>query len=114
MTIDKLLSTGSVNELAELLAAHEHAVRSVAVDGRYAGYLAKEQKARRRMRQLDKKLIPETIDYSSVSHLRHEAREHLMRIKPRSLGQALRISGITPADITVLAVFLLRNSSQAE
>ena len=58
------------------------------------------------MTDLDRKLIPDDIDYAAVSHLRHEARERLLHVRPRSLGQATRISGITPADITVLAVHL--------
>jgi tRNA uridine 5-carboxymethylaminomethyl modification enzyme len=58
------------------------------------------------MQDLDDKLIPAGIDYSAVTHLRFEAREKLTAIAPRSLGQALRISGITPADVTVLAIYL--------
>ena len=58
------------------------------------------------MADLDGRLIPEGIDYSAIPHLRHEAREKLGQLRPRSLGQALRVGGITPADITVLAVHL--------
>ena len=74
--------------------------------GRYAGYLHKQEEALRHLTDLDRKLIPDDIDYAAVSHLRHEARERLLHVRPRSLGQATRISGITPADITVLAVHL--------
>jgi len=81
---------------------------SLAVDARYAGYIAKEQAAGRHMRELDRKLLPDDLDYAAVSHLRHEARERLQEVRPRSLGQALRISGITPADITVLAIHIAR------
>ena len=93
-------------ELAGLYRTHRRAVASRAIDARYAGYLAKEAKALKRLQDLDRKLIPEDIDYTRVTHLRHEARERLTAIGPRSLGQALRISGLTPADITVLGVFL--------
>jgi tRNA uridine 5-carboxymethylaminomethyl modification enzyme len=82
------------------------AVESLLTDARYAGYLEKERAALEQMQHLDDKLIPPGLDYSCVSHLRHEAREKLSAIRPRSLGQALRVSGITPADITVLAVHL--------
>ena len=51
---------------------------------------------------------PLTIDYAKVTGLRHEARQKLSKFTPRSLGQALRISGITPADVTVLAIHLKR------
>ena len=60
------------------------------------------------MKDLDEKLIPPDFDYSSVQHLRHEAKEKLSAIRPRSLGQALRVSGITPADVTVISIYLMR------
>ncbi|MHC4789358.1 MAG: tRNA uridine-5-carboxymethylaminomethyl(34) synthesis enzyme MnmG [Planctomycetota bacterium] len=95
-------------ELARLYGAHRAALDSLAVDVRYAGYLEREAGALLRMRELDKKLLPADLDYGGVSHLRHEAREKLQQVRPRSLGQALRISGITPADVAVLAVHLAR------
>ncbi|MHC4983254.1 MAG: tRNA uridine-5-carboxymethylaminomethyl(34) synthesis enzyme MnmG, partial [Planctomycetota bacterium] len=96
------------DELVKLRARDPRAVESLLIDIRYWGYLAKEQAALRRMQELDSKLIPEEMDYLSVTHLRGEARERLSAIRPRSLGQALRISGITPADVSVLAVHLAR------
>jgi len=108
VTVESLLA-GSGNarqKLAHLVQAQPAAVASRAIDARYAGYLAKEAKALKRMQDLDRKLIPDDVDYASITHLRHEARENLQAIRPRSLGQALRVSGLTPADITVLGVFL--------
>jgi len=93
-------------ELSRLLREHPRAVESLAIDARYAGYLARQDKALERMRDLDAHRLPRDIDYATVSHLRHEAVEQLQRVRPRSLGQALRISGITPADITVLSIHL--------
>ena len=103
---DLIAQAPGASELADLLSRHSEALASLAVDARYAGYLAKEQKAMARMQELDKKLIPDALDYGSISQLRHEARQKLAEIRPRSLGQALRISGLTPADITVLAIHL--------
>jgi len=100
--------------LAELLDSDAEALDSVAVDARYAGYLARQERALRQMQELDRKLLPDGMDYEAVSHLRHEAKQSLQRVRPRSLGQALRISGITPADITVLAVHLVRLGDQTE
>jgi tRNA uridine 5-carboxymethylaminomethyl modification enzyme len=60
----------------------------------------------RQMRQLDAKKIPPGVDYAAIGQLRHEAREKLAAVQPRTLGQALRVSGITPADISVLSVHL--------
>jgi len=98
----------AADTLRRIVADNPAAVESVAIDARYAGYLAKEQSALRQMRELDRKLLPDDIDYDAVSHLRFEAREKLRAASPRCLGQALRISGITPADVTVLAIHLAR------
>ena len=82
--------------------------RLVEIRGKYAGYIARQDKAIERFAQLEDKLIPTSTDYASVVGLRNEARQKLIKFTPRSLGQALRISGITPADVTVLAVHLDR------
>ncbi|MDY6914369.1 MAG: tRNA uridine-5-carboxymethylaminomethyl(34) synthesis enzyme MnmG [Planctomycetota bacterium] len=93
-------------ELLQLYRLCPQAVESLAIDARYAGYLAKEQDALRQRRKMENRRIPDAIDYTTITHLRHEAREKLQHIRPRSLGQASRISGLTPADVTVLAVHL--------
>ncbi|MBI5725103.1 MAG: tRNA uridine-5-carboxymethylaminomethyl(34) synthesis enzyme MnmG [Planctomycetes bacterium] len=89
-----------------LTGRDEHAAASILCDARYSGYLQKEQAWLEQMRKLDEKLIPADLDYQAVPHLRFEAKEKLSAIRPRSLGQALRVSGLTPADITVLSVHL--------
>jgi len=75
---------------------------------KYEGYIARQDREIERMASMETKLIPATVDYSLVSGLRNEARQKFIRFTPRSLGQALRISGITPADVTVLAIHLER------
>jgi tRNA uridine 5-carboxymethylaminomethyl modification enzyme len=75
---------------------------------KYEGYIARQDKLIERMSRLEAKLIPATLDYTAVTGLRNEAKQKLARFTPRSLGQALRISGITPADVTVLAIHLDR------
>jgi tRNA uridine 5-carboxymethylaminomethyl modification enzyme len=75
---------------------------------KYEGYIAREDKQIERMAAMETKLIPVNLDYAVVSGLRNEARQKLKHFTPRSLGQALRISGITPADVTVLAIHLER------
>jgi tRNA uridine 5-carboxymethylaminomethyl modification enzyme len=106
----------TAGKLGELRASQPGVLESLAIDARYAGYLAKEAAALQRMQELDKKLLPADLDYDAVSHLRHEAKERLDQVRPRSLGQAMRISGITPADVTVLAIHLARlgGKSRAE
>ena len=58
------------------------------------------------MERLENRLLPEDIDYAAIQGLRLEAREKLARLRPRSLGQAGRVSGVSPADIAVLMVYL--------
>ena len=77
---------------------------------KYAGYIAKQEKQIERFAKMENKLIPLSLDYARVTGLRNEARQKLTKFTPRSLGQALRISGITPADVTLLAIHLDRGS----
>jgi tRNA uridine 5-carboxymethylaminomethyl modification enzyme len=96
--------------LQSLMDEEPMGMGSLAVDAQYDGYLQKERATLAHMQNLDGKLIAGDMDYWSVPHLRHEAREKLSHIRPRSLGQALRISGVTPADVTVLAIHLHRKA----
>jgi len=82
--------------------------RQVEIRVKYEGYIARQDRQIERFAQLETKLIPHAIDYATVIGLRNEARQKLKTFTPRSLGQALRISGITPADVTVLAIHLDR------
>jgi tRNA uridine 5-carboxymethylaminomethyl modification enzyme len=85
--------------------------RQIEIRVKYAGYIARQDRAIERFSRLETKLIPPAMDYSTVSGLRNEALQKLMKFTPRSLGQAMRISGITPADVTLLAVHLDRRES---
>ena len=97
---------GDTEALHELLASHRPAMESLAIDIHYAGYVAKENRALRQMQQWDQKHLPEDMDYSAVPQLRAEACQRLSELCPRTLGQASRITGVTPADITLLAIHL--------
>jgi tRNA uridine 5-carboxymethylaminomethyl modification enzyme len=78
---------------------------------KYAPYITRQTKQIERFAKLEDKLIPPTLDYTKVTGLRNEAKSKLTQFTPRSLGQALRISGITPADVTLLAVHLERRTA---
>jgi tRNA uridine 5-carboxymethylaminomethyl modification enzyme len=96
---------------AQVLAAAElprDVGRLIEIRAKYQGYIARQDKQIERSAQWEMKLIPPTVDYAAVVGLRNEARQKLSQFTPRSLGQALRISGITPADVTVLAIHLDR------
>ena len=73
---------------------------------KYSGYLAKQNAQIKDVRALDGKKLSTDIDYSTIKGLRLEARQKLNAIKPETIGQASRISGVSPADITVLLVYL--------
>ena len=89
-----------------LAAVPREVAEQVDRDVRYAGYVALDRARIERQRQLSGRPIPEGFDYASVRHLRAEAREQLARIRPRTLGQAGRVSGITPADLALVLVHL--------
>ena len=74
-------------------------------DIRYAGYVALDRERIERQRKHASRTIPEGFDYAGARHLRAEAREQLARIRPRTLGQAGRVSGITPADLAFVLVY---------
>jgi len=77
---------------------------------KYAGYIERQTRQIESARKAEEKLLPETIDYAAIGGLRLEARQKLMQLRPRSIGQASRISGVSPADIAVLLIWLEQNS----
>lgn len=81
-------------------------LQAVAIDAKYEGYLAKQERLMAGFRALENKKIPPTLDYYDIMHLRTEAKERLSTFRPATLGQASRLSGITPADITVIQIHL--------
>jgi tRNA uridine 5-carboxymethylaminomethyl modification enzyme len=92
--------------LPELAGFSAEVAEAVTFDVKYAGYVGRQTVAIERQRRLSDKRIPEEWDYTTLSHLRAEAREKLTRVRPLNLDQASRISGITPADIAVLLMHL--------
>ncbi len=79
---------------------------TVEIDAKYEGYLQKGLEQIEKAKRLEEKLLPDDIDYLSIDGLRLEARQKLDKIRPKNLGQAGRISGVSPADIAVLMVYL--------
>lgn len=75
---------------------------------KYAGYIAREQQQIEKARSLEDQRIPDWVDYDKLNVIRFECREKLKRIRPESLGQASRISGVNPADISILSVIIKR------
>ena len=80
----------------------------VEIDIKYEGYIRRQYAQIAEMHRLEVKLIPEDINYHDVVNLRLEAIEKLSRIRPHNIGQASRISGVSPADISVLLIYLAK------
>jgi tRNA uridine 5-carboxymethylaminomethyl modification enzyme len=96
-------------KLAELLYNFsKDSLEQASIQVKYDVYIEKEKELVKRMGQLEELEIPETFDYKRIAALGNEAREKLTRIKPRTLGQASRISGINPSDVQILMVFMGR------
>ncbi len=73
---------------------------------KYESYVRKQEQTVHRTQRLEEQLIPETVDYQAIPHLRTEARQKLQRTRPRTVGQASRVEGVTPADVAILMVYL--------
>ncbi len=84
----------------------EDVCEQVNINIKYEGYIVRQEKQVKQFAKLEKKRIPENIDYSVINSLRLEAMQKLQDIRPESVGQAARISGVSPADISVLLVYL--------
>jgi len=93
-------------ELVDSDVQDEEVLMEVEINAKYSYYIEKEKELARKIASLDKVVIPEDFDYEKVKGLSFEGREKLMKIRPRTLGDASRISGVSLADITVLYMYL--------
>lgn len=84
-------------------------VEQVEIELKYAGYIERQQRQVEQFKKTEQRKIPENLDYDEVPSLRIEARQKLKQIRPENIGQASRISGVSPADISVLLVYLKQN-----
>lgn len=115
---DKILLRPSVElqDLAQAVPAlgealkkyNKEEIEQAAIQVKYQTYIEKEREIVARMSEMENLVIPENFDYTKISSLGNEAREKLSKVKPRTLGQASRISGINPSDIQILMVYMGR------
>lgn len=110
----KEISYDDLKHIVELPEISEDVKKQVEITLVYEGYIKKQLEQVERMEKLEEKLLPEDINYDEVSSLRDEAREKLNAIRPISIGQASRISGVSPADISILLVYLEQYRRQEE
>ncbi len=87
-------------------ALHPNILEQIEIEIKYEGYITRQLTIIERVRKLEKKLLPKDTDYSTIDGLRLEAREKLNKVRPENIGQASRISGVSPADISVLIIYL--------
>ncbi len=85
---------------------------NVEIELKYEGYIRRQKADIAEMRRLEKKLLPKNVDYGTIEGLRMEAREKLNKVRPANIGQASRISGVSPADISVLLIWLAKEGGE--
>jgi tRNA uridine 5-carboxymethylaminomethyl modification enzyme len=90
-------------------ALPEEVVQQVEIAVKYAGYIDRQELEVKKFKRLEEKFIPDTFDFSTVPSLRLEARQKFAKIRPTTIGQAARISGVSPADISILMIWLKRS-----
>jgi tRNA uridine 5-carboxymethylaminomethyl modification enzyme len=87
-------------------------IEQIEIEIKYEGYIQKQLKQVEQVKKLEKKQLPSDFDYTTLAGLRLEAQEKLNKIKPLNIGQASRISGVSPADISVLLIWMAANKNQ--
>ncbi len=111
LTVDEMLRRPNINakdlqSLGFFTDISDEALYEIEVECKYRGYIQKEKEAIAQADKLESKPLPDDIDYTSIEGLRIEARQKLNKIRPQNLGQAGRISGVSPADVQILIVYL--------
>jgi tRNA uridine 5-carboxymethylaminomethyl modification enzyme len=101
-------SFGVKNLLSELNIEGTDVVEQAEIQMKYEGYIFREQELAKKMERLEDIVLHDDFDYRSLGSLSLEAREKLSKARPQTIGQASRISGINPADISVLLIYLGR------
>ena len=118
MTLEQLLKRPEINmEIIEKFISidyPEEIKEQVSINLKYEGYIAKAYKEAEKMLKLEKKQIPEDIDYDNVKNIASEARQKLKEVRPKTIAQAIRISGVNPADISILSVYLKKEYGKDE
>jgi hypothetical protein len=90
----------------KLSTAARNEMKTVETEIKYAGYLDQQRKSIERLKKAEQRLIPDWFDYGKVSGLSREMNEKLQRVRPRTIGQASRIPGVTPAAVSLINVYI--------
>ena len=106
--MDHMLQVNSVSRFVEENELDSEVLEQAEIQVKYAGYIEKEKNNADKLQRLENIKIPENFNYSDLKSLSFEAREKLKKIRPATISQASRISGVSPSDISVLLVYLGR------
>ena len=110
ISLESLRPLPEVEDLLQAMGDFGREVsEQVAIEIKYEGYFQRQQEQVLRFKKMEEKRIPEDLDFNKITSLSNEAREKLTQIRPRSLGQAARISGVSPADISILSLVLVKH-----
>ncbi len=101
ITYEKLVNNNLIN-----FNYSDEIIEQVELNIKYEGYIKKAEKEALKLINLENKIIPENIDYNKITNLASEAKQKLSEVRPTSIGQAIRISGVNPADISILSIYL--------
>jgi tRNA uridine 5-carboxymethylaminomethyl modification enzyme len=104
--LKQIAASSAAPALSPLRAEIRNELKSVETEIKYAGYLDQQRRAIERLKKAEQRAIPEWFDYSNVSGLSREMKEKLQRIRPRTLAQASRIPGVTPAAVSLVNVYI--------
>ena len=102
--IDKFIEIPYQDEIKE----------QVEINLKYEGYIAKAYKEAEKMLKLEKKQITEDINYDNITNIASEARQKLKEVRPKTIAQAIRISGVNPSDISILSIYLKKEYNKNE
>lgn len=117
LTVDEMLrrtniTAKDIQSIGFLTDVDDDALEEIEIECKYRGYIEKEKEAIAQANKLENKALPDDIDYLSIDGLRLEARQKLDKIRPQNLGQAGRISGVSPADVQILIVYLAQRNTK--
>ena len=118
MTLEQLIKRPEINMnfIAKFIEIpyQDEIKEQVEINLKYEGYIAKAYKEAEKMLKLEKKQIPEDIDYDDITNIASEARQKLKEVRPKTIAQAIRISGVNPSDISILSVYLKKEYNKNE
>ena len=118
MTLEQLLKRPEINiEFLEKIIEipyKEEIKEQVEIFLKYEGYIIKAYKEAEKLLKLEKKQIPKDIDYDKIKNIASEARQKLKEVRPTTIAQAIRISGVNPSDISILSVYLKKEYGKNE